>query len=61
MIRLDMEKPKNCISCPFKEAFFEHVSTILYCTAADKRRIGGAKVAHSGTPDWCPLMEEKHG
>ena len=55
MIRIDLEAPKNCVTCPFYD------DCIGICLADEKQRVpskNGLQIEDK-KPDWCPCVEVK--
>jgi hypothetical protein len=55
MIRIDLDAPKDCVTCPFYD------DCIGICLADEKQRVpaeNGLQIEDK-KPDWCPCVEVK--
>ena len=69
MIQIDMDMPKQCISCPLcKHIHLADSPLLIYACGKGMRPIYSHETAEGvdefckmQKPEWCPLKEVKHG
>lgn len=58
MVRIDMEMPKECLTCRF--AVFIPSKRLLICMAKCEKERTMGNYRKGSRPEWCPLKEANH-